>query len=154
MCRWFLESLDRARGKRAFDLWAFVIMPEHVHLLIWPRTQEYSISRILYDIKHPFSLKVCRYFRKHAPVFLQKMRDEQPNGKVCHRFWQRGGGYDRNLLEPEVIRATLDYIHANPVRRGLVDSPEDWRWSSAAYYARNDPSALVPDSQTLYETIG
>ena len=48
------------------------------------------------------------------------MRDEQPNGKVAYRFWQRGGGYDRNFNEPESIYAEIEYLHNNPVRRGWL----------------------------------
>ena len=58
------------------------------------------------------------------------MTDLQPNGKRCIRFWQRGGGYDRNLWEPRYIWEMIDYIHANPVRRGLCAVPEQWPWSS------------------------
>jgi hypothetical protein len=46
-------------------------------------------------------------------------------------FWQRGGGYDRNLTEPRTIWAEIASIHANPVRRGLCESATDWPWSSA-----------------------
>jgi REP element-mobilizing transposase RayT len=48
---WLVEAIDRAREKHAFDLWAYVVMPEHVHLLIWPRNPVYSISRMLTSIK-------------------------------------------------------------------------------------------------------
>jgi hypothetical protein len=44
------------------------------------------------------------------------MRDRQPNGRQSHRFWQRGGGYDRDLHGAGAIHETIDYIHANPVR--------------------------------------
>ena len=49
------------------------------------------------------------------------------------RFWQAGGGFDRNTIEPDVILAMIDYIHGNTVRKQLVDKPEDWKWSSAGW---------------------
>ena len=98
-------------------------MPEHVHLLILPQESDYSISDILTDIKQPVTRSALKYVRRHAPSFLDSMKDEQPNGQMAHRFWQRGGGYDRNLLTPETVHSTMDYIHANPVRRGLVPGP-------------------------------
>jgi putative transposase len=128
---WLVEALDRARQKHAFDLWAYVIMPEHVHLLIWPREPLYSVGRILTSIKRPVSMKAISYVRVSAPNSLSSMKDQQPSGVVHYRFWQRGGGYDRNLFEPKTIWAEIDYIHANPVRRGLCESPTDWAWSSA-----------------------
>ena len=146
---WFLEYLAKAREKHVFDLWAYVLMPEHVHLLICPRQEEYSISDILNDLKQPVTHMMLKYVRRHAPSFLPRMRDEQPSGKVSHRFWQRGGGYDENMLEAQVIHATIDYIHANPVRRGLVDAPEDWPWSTAGYYLDHREAFLVPDTDSL-----
>jgi hypothetical protein len=60
------------------------------------------------------------------------MADIQPNGTVQYRFWQRGGGHDRNLMESTAIWAEIDYIHANPVRRpdrdqesGITERPHD-----------------------------
>ena len=58
------------------------------------------------------------------------MADVQPNGHTSYRFWQRGGGYDRNIWTAEEIREKMGYIHANPVRRGLLERPGDWPWSS------------------------
>ena len=47
-----------------------------------------------------------------------------------YRFWQAGGGYDRNIVSKETLIKAIDYIHNNPLRGGLVKSPEDWKWSS------------------------
>ena len=46
--------------------------------------------------------------------------------RVRHRFWQPGGGYDRNITTTATLRAMIEYLHANPVRRGLVAKAEDW----------------------------
>ena len=144
-----MESLDTARKKHMFDLWAYVLMPEHVHLLIFPKADDYSISAILTDIKQPVTRKALKYIGRHAPTSLSIMRDEQPSGKIAHRFWQRGGGYDRNLTHSKTIHATIDYIHANPVRRGLVDAADDWYWSSARYFMRRTDVPLTPDVDTI-----
>jgi len=146
---WLLQAIATAREKQRFDLWAYVIMPEHVHLLIHPREQVYSISSLLTVIKQPVTRSTLAYVREHAPGFLDHMRDEQPNGKVAHRFWQRGGGYDRNLADVRIIRATIAYLHANPVRRGLVTTPDDWVWSSARYYSGRTDGLLAPDMDSL-----
>ena len=67
-------------------------MPEHVHLLSYPNPDDYSISAILTDIKQPVTRKALKYIRGCAADAVSVMRDEQPNGKVAHRFWRRGGG--------------------------------------------------------------
>lgn len=148
-CRWFIESLHGSREKHEFDIWAYVLMPEHIHLLIWPRQSTYSISDILGDLKQPVTRAALTFVRKHAPEFLARMRDAQPNGKCSHRFWQRGGGYDRNLNTPRSIIEKINYIHENPVRRELVAAPADYRWSSAGFYAGKTDVDLTPDVDSV-----
>ena len=72
-----------------------------------------------------------------------------------HRFWQPGGGYDRNTIETATVHQMIDYIHANPVRRGLVASVEDWQWSSTRCYAGIRPVRLeIDDTIPLHhETV-
>lgn len=92
-------------------------MPDHVHLLNYPQGSDYSISRILTSLKQPVSKRAILFVQREAPHFLPNMTDAQPNGKTTLRFRQRGGGYDRNLWSPKYVWETIDYIHANPVRR-------------------------------------
>jgi putative transposase len=132
---WMLEAIRRARDVHQFHLWAYVLMPEHVHLLILPLSATYRISAILSSLKQPVAKKAVRYVRACAPTFLDLMRDRQPDGTETFCFWQRGGGYDRNLWESRYIWSMIDYIHLNPVRRGLCERPEDWVWSSARAYS-------------------
>jgi putative transposase len=148
-CEWFIDALTAARDKHAFDLWAFVVMPEHVHVLLHPTLPEYSISAILASIKLPVSRRAAQYVRQHSPRFLEQMTDRQPNGKHCVRFWQRGGGYDRNLRSPRYVWEMIDYIHDNPVRCGLCDCPTDWKWSSARYFEDCEAGPLRLDLETL-----
>ncbi len=150
---WLVEAIDRARQIHGFDLWAYVIMPEHVHLLIRPRDARYSVSRILTSLKRPVSLKALSHVRRSAPDFLSQMEDRQPSGRVHYRFWQRGGGYDRNLTEPKAVWAEIDYFHANPVRRGLCETPTAWPWSSAAEQERPGSGLLRLDQVSLPRTL-
>ena len=147
-CQWMADAINRTGAKHQLDIWAYVIMPEHVHLLFLPRESDYSIGRILTTMKQSVSNRVLQTVRKTHPEFLENMADVQPNGNVSYRFWQRGGGYDRNLYERKSILAEVDYIHANPVRRKLCDRPTDWYWSSAGDHAevRTGPVTLNLDS--------
>jgi len=146
---WLIDALRKARERLGFDIWAYVIMPEHCHILLFPRQPAYSISGILEAIKLPVTRRARNYLQRRAPESLQMMRDQQPNGQVAYRFWQRGGGHDRNLFEPEAIHGEIEYIHNNPVRRGLVAHAEDWLWSSAAWYAGAQDVPLVPDAGSI-----
>ena len=147
-----LEGIERARTAHLFHLWAYVVMPEHVHLLIWPTTAEYSVSAVLKTMKQSVSRKALLFVRQHAPAFLSRMEDRQPNGRVSYRFWQRGGGYDRNLTEPKAIWMTMDYIHANPVRRQLCQHAGDWPWSSAAEWEHPGTGLLRVDRESIPKT--
>jgi putative transposase len=132
--QWFVDGLAQAREKHHFDLWAWVIMPEHVHLLICPRELTYRMETILPSIKKPVSHRAIRFLREHAPEFLEKLTVRNRNRTYRH-FWQAGPGYDANLHELESIHKAIDYIHNNPVRRGLVAHAADWPWSSARDWA-------------------
>jgi putative transposase len=148
MRQWFVDAIDRGRAKHGFDLWAYCLMPEHVHVLLWPTGSSYSFSEVLNSIKQSVAKRALTFVRREALEFLGRMEDKQPSGKVCYRFWQRGGGYDRNLFEPTTVYQQIDYIHANPVRRGLCLRPEEWPWSSAADYVgvRKGPAVLQRES--------
>ena len=127
--------MEAARTDLHLHIWAYVIMPEHVHVLVWPRDSICEVRLIRTALKVPVQRKALRYLRQNAPDFLERLQDRQPNGTVHHRFWQRGGGYDRNVFEPSTLMFIIDYIHNNPVRRGLVANLTDWMWSSARFYA-------------------
>jgi putative transposase len=127
--RWFLEAVEAARRKQPFELWGYVIMPEHIHMMILPHP-DVRISAILSALKLPVARRAVAWVRKHLPQFLARMTDVQPGGKSTHRFWQRGGGYDRNIRSAREAHEELDYMHLNPIRRKLVTQLEDWPWSS------------------------
>jgi putative transposase len=147
--QWFIDAIDRARSKHLFHVWAYVVMPEHAHLLIWPTESTYDVSEILNSIKQSVAKRALLYVRRVAPEFLRRMEDLQPNGTRHYRFWQRGGGYDRNIVEPETAHQQIEYFHNNPVRRGLCLKPADWLWSSAADYAGLRAGPLKIDRELL-----
>src|SRR5438874_9641185 len=117
--QWLVDALNRARGKHPIHIWAYVIMPEHAHVLIWPTLDDYDLSKILNSIKQSVAKRAVAHVRRQAPSFLRRMADRQPNGRIAYRFWQRGGGYDRNIVEPQTAHQEVQYFHHNPVRRGL-----------------------------------
>jgi putative transposase len=152
--QWLVDAIDRARDRLRFHVWAYVVMPEHVHLLIWPTGPEYDVSDILNSVKLSVVKRAVPFVRRAAPSFLARMEERRPGGKVSHRFWQPGGGYDRNVVEPETAYREIEYIHNNPVRRGLCERPEDWYWSSAADYAAVRSGPLRVDRESLWRPSG
>jgi len=143
--RWLIEAIDEARSLACFDLWAYVIMPEHAHLLLVPRSTTGGISQILWRIKRPVGRKAIAFLDSTSPGWLNRLTVVGPDGARERRFWQAGGGYDRNIVKPETAWKLVEYLHLNPVRRGLVERPEDWEWSSARWYAGIRPVQLEID---------
>ena len=128
------KAIDRATDKQGFALIAFVYMPEHVHLLVCPREPAAKVERLLFAIKRPVSFRIKQDLQQRRDPLLGRLTIRERPGKQSFRFWQEGPGYDRNLRSLETVRRAIDYIHHNPVRRGLCESPHEWKWSSWKHY--------------------
>jgi len=100
------------------------------------------MSTILQSIKGRTSKRYGDHLRATAPDTYQHYCIGAGDKKKF-RFWQAGGGFDRNLWNAKAIHSSIKYIEANPVRGKLVDAPEKWRWSSA--YTRLWNKGVVPD---------
>ncbi len=142
--QWFVDALQNARQEYAFDLWAYVIMPEHVHLLVYPRDDGLEVGIVAGKIKEAAARPAIQFLEEHAPAWISRMTVYEGTRKR-RRFWQPGGGYDRNAVELATVQKMIDYIHLNPVRRGLAKCPEDWFWSSAPWYAGHRPVPIDMD---------
>jgi len=148
-CVLLSEAVSRAVLRHGFGLVAFVYMPDHVHLIVFPVNPEARIAKLLFAIKRPFSQRVKRIFEEEASPLLTELTIRERPGRTTFRFWQEGGGYDRNITNVKTLRTTVEYLHNNPVRRGLCKSPDQWKWSSWRYYFEPDewPVPDLPDVQ-------
>lgn len=149
--RWVIDELAAVRQKWSVALWAYVLMPEHVHVLLCPRAAHHEMHRILASLKRPVStaakahlLAGVRVSDSLATRWLERLTVTYP-GRRVFRFWQPGGGFDRNIFREKSVPAIIDYIHANPVRRGLCAVPTDWEWSSARFWDGQDDVPLAMD---------
>ena len=129
-----VEELDRARKKHRFLLLGYVIMPDHVHLVLFP-AEEMKLGLVMREIK---SRSARRYFA------------ESDIGTPGARrvFWQRRC-YDHNCRSPETVKENLRYCHKNPVNRGLVTDPAEWEWSSYNWYLGRKDVPLVMDGMVF-----
>ena len=143
-CEWLSASIAKARAALEFDLWAYVFMSEHVHLVVFPRRDEYDIAEIRQCIKEPVARQAIKYLKAEAPEWLPRI-SLRKGSRTRHHFWQKGGGYDRNITEPNTLSRIIEYIHMNPVRRGLVERAKDWKWSSAAWFEGTGASPVILD---------
>ena len=135
------ESLDLAVQGQSCRLIAYVFMPEHVHILIQPTTHDVRIDLFLKSMKAPFSRRIKKRLEDAGDPLLAKLSIRERPGVHGFRFWQEGGGYDRNLRSEKAVQAAIDYIHENPIRRQLCERAVDWRWSSARHYQEDRQGA-------------
>ena len=143
---WLITAIIETKKKYKYSLWAYVIMPEHVHLLVYPLVQIYNISLFLKAIKMSVARKAKHYLQENKHEWLDKLTVKRGSRKVF-RFWQSGPGYDRNIKTEEELFEKFNYIHNNPVKRGLVLAPEEWAWSSASWYkGKRDVMLKIDDS--------
>ena len=121
-----LERIDKARRKLRFEVWAYVVMPEHVDVVVHPLEEVYSVEAFNKAVKSPSAQAIFGLY--------PHLRSECQVGPNEFRFWQAGGGYDRNLYTAHVAWAEIHYVHDNPVKRGLCEDPAEWEWSSFRHY--------------------
>ena len=115
----FLDSLELTRRNYCFEILGYVVMPEHVHLLVSePLNREVSLSQALQALKISVAMRL----------------NARP-------FWQRRY-YDFNVFTHNKRVEKLKYMHCNPVKRGLVERPEDWLWSSYRHYLLDEPGPV------------
>jgi putative transposase len=127
----FCVPLEKVRQQYELVVLGYVVMPEHVHLLVSePRKRNLSVA--LKALKQAVARRLlgsARRRKQDASQLALFRADELPQ-----RFWQRRF-YDFNLFTEKKRIEKLRYMHRNPVKRGLVENPEDWRWSSFRQYA-------------------
>lgn len=123
----FSLALLAAAAAGELKLFAWVVMPEHVHLLV--ARGDRPIGTALGRLKSRFARSVFALWDVERPDAVARLTREDGS----RRFWLRGEGYDRTMRSDDDCREKSVYIHANPVRRGLVKLPSEWRWSSAGW---------------------
>jgi putative transposase len=121
----FLSSLERVRLQFGFFVYGYVVMPEHVHLLV-SEPEAPGLARALQSLKQSIARRLA-------------LRAAEP-------FWQERY-YDFNVWSERKFVEKLRYIHRNPVTRGLVARPEDWPWSSFRHYATGEVCPVEIESQ-------
>jgi putative transposase len=137
----FVKALGEVRKKYAIQLVGFVVMPEHVHLLIGE-----SNLGMPSTVVHSLKLRVSKRMRRGIQEKSSRQRPLPFRGGevVLPQFWQKRF-YDFNVYSAAKRKEKLEYMHRNPVTRGLVKDPKDWVWSSYASYSRRGSELMEID---------
>jgi putative transposase len=126
----FEETLEGVRKKHDLSVFGYVLMPEHVHLLISePKLQPLATT--------------MRVLKGETSKRLKGDREQ---------FWQRRY-YDFNVITHKKYVEKLRYMHRNPVQRGLIAKAEDWQWSSFRHYLTGHQSRIEIESGTVGKKV-
>lgn len=127
------DALNEARNSGGFLIFAYVIMPEHLHLIT---SQPKSSADVLRYVKGITARRVIDYLREgNYQSSLAKLQHPDRKRKHTHSLWQQ----EKNvfsIFSEAAFMQKVNYVHLNPVRAGLVERATDYRWSSARIWQR------------------
>jgi putative transposase len=127
----FEVVLEQTRSRHQARVYAYVLMPEHIHLLI----------------NEPPLILLAQFLKALKQITSRKLRGNRQH------FWQERY-FDANIHGEAERSEVIRYIHRNPVKRGLVASPEQYRWSSVNHYATGIRGVVEIESEWTAQTRG
>ena len=141
----FAQSVIHIRNKYGFKLFGYVIMPEHVHILIQTGNDK-TVSDITRQVKQTCAFNVLQTLKRNKTKSLLGKLRKSTGGRIGNKysFW-KPRFYDFNIYTVKKFKEKLDYCHKNPVTRELVNNPSAWRFSSYRNYYLNDDSIISID---------
>jgi putative transposase len=137
-----LTVIELMRVRYRFAVIGYVVMPEHVHLLI-SEPQIANPSTAMQAIKLGFVRRLSR-----VPHFSPQLGEV--GTLTSNHFWMKRF-YDFNVWSQQKESEKLHYMHQNPVERGLVANPEDWPWSSFRAYAYKEAGLVRINDWSRWE---
>ncbi|NQT06922.1 MAG: transposase [Candidatus Omnitrophica bacterium] len=119
-----LSTLGYYRYILRFSLYCYCIMPEHLHVIIQPHLKKYNISQIMKHIKGSFARTHNNLTYKSGPIWQ-------------NRF------YDTILRDEQALMTRINYILQNPIRANIIREAEDYPYSSAKVYLKDEEDHIT-----------
>jgi putative transposase len=139
-----LRILEQVRRRYRFVVVGYVAMPEHVHLLL-SEPERGNPGTVVQVLKQRFARAVLREMRRRKVAEQESL---WPDTVIEAQVWQ-ARFYDFVVYTQKERLEKLHYIHQNPVKRGLVLEPEQWRWSSFRNYAFEERGLVLVNERLL-----
>lgn len=143
-CQIIIDSLNYCRKNKGLLLFGFVIMPNHIHLIVSSK-ERLPLTDIMRDFKRHTSKLISKMLEEdNEKLFLYIFQKAKRTQKTKYKVWQ-------DEYHPEAIYSEkwfyqkLNYLHNNPVRKGFVVKPEDWKYGSARNWILDDHSTISLD---------
>ena len=137
----FLKILEETRARNQFLLIGYVVMPEHIHLLI-SEPKRGTPSTVMQVLKQRVARALLARRRKRISNQLKLW--VEGTGVGTRSFWQRRF-YDFNVWSKKKRIEKLNYMHKNPVKRSLVADPKLWEWSGYRFYQYGERNLCTPN---------
>jgi REP element-mobilizing transposase RayT len=135
-CKVVTESLNFCVTNKSLRVSSYVIMPTHVHLIVFDAEFDAErLKRTLVDLRKFTGRELADYCAIHLPACFAETLKRRAGDDRERRFWQPTQ-HPVGIVSEQVWKQKMDYLHINPCRKGLVRSPEDWRFSSASIWLK------------------
>jgi REP element-mobilizing transposase RayT len=135
-----MENFKFYQNKYEIEIIAFVIMPNHFHMVC--KCNE--LKNAIQSLKSYTAKQIIKNLEKdNNEDILYKLKETKSGYKTESDFqvWQEGY-HPQQVKDLEILNQKIEYIHLNPVRKNLVDRPEDWKYSSAGFYLKGEDCGL------------
>jgi len=142
-CDIIVESLQYCRARKGLKIHAWVILDNHLHAILAAP----DLSQVLTDFKRHTAQRLIEQLSEDGGHWLiEQFRYLRPKHKSEseHQLWQEGS-HPQAMLSDVIVRQKMEYLHHNPVKRGLVAAPEHWRYSSAHEWLKGSEPVLQCD---------
>ena len=154
-CEILLKDINFYRNELGFKLIGYVIMPDHLYLIVWWDVEEQkglTISKVMHGIKGLSAQNLSRHILGSRGVSASTNSQgtkalATPGKKRVLKIWQPSF-YNFNIYSNKKLQQKLDYMHQNPVRAKLCENADDWAWSSCVFYQNGKRGKIVLD--TIY----
>ena len=136
-CQIILDALAYLRFNKHTQLNAFVVMPTHIHAILWPN-EGINLSDVTRDFKRFTSREISKEGKRSGSnqfikVFENSRLANRAQDVSQYQVWQEGS-HPEAIFTEKFAKQKIDYIHLNPVRAGLIKTAEEWPHSSARAY--------------------
>ena len=139
-----IDNMKFYRAKKNLKIFYYVIMDNHMHLIV---SQDGDISKALQCFKSYTAKEILKLLTKDNRKWilqLMKYYKKPYKRESKYQFWQEGN-HPQQIFSWKMLRQKVNYIHFNPVKRGLVSKPDDWFYSSARNFTGKEVNFAIDE---------
>ncbi len=143
-CDILISALKFYQANKNLKIFSFVIMDNHFHMI----AMNDNLSRIISDFKKFIAKEIINNLKadnKEWALHQFEFYKQKHKTESSFQIWQEGF-HPIQISSQEIFNQKTEYIHHNPVRRGLVENAEDWKYSSAGFYLKDRKCVIDIDS--------